>query len=247
MCYTEVMFIVSSDWHCQPEELIPEAMKLIGQAEPGDTLVGVGDLFDFLPLGKEKFKNSKAIDDFINLLGGREFYYVAGNHDPYPWVKERFSKHGNIKVVRNVNFDNRWYFRHGHGWSHDWWLLRHFAPSVVELMADRLPRPWYWFSKKMGWIPSEDKAAISSPYPLHYGEGRERMERQKYNDKVGVVWRNALRYAQHNNISVIVGHTHCSGVLIRANNGSKAVIADGGDLRDGTYLVIDADVQLCTL
>jgi len=232
------MFIVSSDWHCQPQELILQARELMGKALPGDTLVGVGDLFDFLPLGKDRFKNSKAIDDFIQLLGGREFYYVAGNHDPYPWVKERFSDYPNIKVARNVNFENRWYFRHGHGWSHDWWLLRPLAPGIVEFMADHLPRPWYWFSKKAGWIPSQDRGAI------YVGSPRER---QKYDDKVGIVWRNALFHAQHNNISVIVGHTHCSGVLKRASNGSKAVIADGGDLRDGTYLLIDDDIQLCTL
>lgn len=232
------MFIASSDWHCQPEELIPEARKLIGKAEPGDILVGVGDLFDFLPPGKDRFKNSKAIDDFIKLLGGREFYYVTGNHDPYPWVKERFKDHSNIKVVRDVNLEDRWYFRHGHGWSYDWWLLRHFAPGVVEFMSDHLPKPWYWFSKKMGWIPSQDKRAAYVGGPG---------ERQKYDDKVGIVWRNAIQHAQHNNISVIVGHTHCSGMLQRAMNGVKVVIADGGDLRDGTYLLIDDDIQLSTL
>ncbi len=232
------MFIVSSDWHCQPEELIPQAAELIGRAEPSDILIGVGDLFDFLPLGKEKFNNSRAIDDFINLLGGREFYYIAGNHDPFPWVKERFGSYSNIKVSRTVTFDNRWRFRHGHGWSCDWWLLRHFAPGVVEFMTDHLPTLWYWLSKKAGWIPSDHKRAV-----YFGGSG----ERQQYNDKVGIVWSNALQHAQHNDMSVIVGHTHCSGVLTRAKNGCKAVIADAGDLRDGTYLLIDDDIQLCTL
>ncbi len=233
------MFVVSSDWHCQPDELIPQAREIIGKAEPGkDILVGVGDLFDFLPLGKDRFKNSKAIDDFILALGGQTFYYVAGNHDPYPWVKERFKDYPNVMVVRHRSFEDKWYFRHGHGWSHNWWFLRHFAAGFVEFMTDHLPRLWYWFSRRMGWIPSKHREAA------HVGGPRER---HKYNDKVGIVWRNAIQHAQHNNISVIVGHTHCSGILKRAMNGLKAVIADGGDLRDGTYLLIDDDIQLCTL
>ncbi len=233
------MLIVSSDWHCQPEALIPQARELIEKAEPGkDALVGVGDLFNFLPMGKDKFKNSKAIDDFIKLLGGQTFYYVAGNHDPYPWVKERFKDYPNIIVARIVNFEDRWYFRHGHGWSIDWRLLRHFAPGVVEFMTEHFPTLWYWFTMKMGWIPSKQKEA------LYIGGPRER---QKYSDMVGIVWRHAIRHAQHNNLAVIVGHTHCSGILKRAMNGVKAVIADGGDLRDGTYLLIDDDIRLFTL
>jgi len=233
------MFLVSSDWHCQPDELIPQARELIGRAHPSkDTLVGVGDLFDFLPLGKDKFRNSKAIDDFIEALGGQTFYYVAGNHDPYRWVKERFKDYPNIIVERNRTFEGRWYFRHGHGWSHDWWLLRHFAAGLVEFMTEYFPGFWYRFSRRMGWIPSKHREAAT------VGGSRER---QKYNDKVGVVWRNAIRHAQHNNMSVIVCHTDCSGIMKRAMHGIRGIIADGGDLRDGTYLVIDDDLQLCTL
>ena len=232
------MLIVSSDWHCQPEELIPQARHIIEKADPGkDLLVGVGDLFNFLPLGKDKFKNSKAIDDFIRLLGGQTFYYVTGNHDPYPWVKQRFKDYPNIVVARIVNFKDRWYFRHGHGWSHDWWLLRHFAPRVVEFMTEHFPRFWYCLSRKMGWLPSKQKE-VADVAPS---------ERQKYDDAVGIVWRNDIQHAQHNNLAVIVGHTHCSGILRRALSGVRAVIADGGNLGDGTYLLIDDDIRLCTL
>jgi hypothetical protein len=88
-------------------------------------------------------------------------------------------------------------------------------------------------------MPSTHKEAA------HVGGHRER---HKYNDKVGIVWRNTIQHAQHNNISVIVGHTHCSGILKRAMDDEvKAIMADGGDLRDGTYLTIDDDIQLCTL
>jgi len=244
------MFLISSDWHCQPDELIPQARELIRMAQPGrDILVGVGDLFDFLPLGKDEFKNSKAIDDFIDALGGQTFYYVAGNHDPYRWVSERFRDYPNIIVMRSKTFEDKWHCRHGHGWSHDWWLLQHFAAGLVEHMAEYFPGFWYWFSRRMGWIPSTYKRATKAP---PFGSPREMKkylkERQKYNDKVGVVWRNAIRCAQHENVSVIVGHTHCSGILKRATmDGIRGVIADGGDLRDGTYVLIGDDIQLCTL
>lgn len=141
-------------------------------------------------------------------------------------------------MVRNVNFEDRWYFRHGHGWSVDWWLLRHFAPRFVEFMTEHFPTPWCWFSRKMGWIPSERKGAACVVGPR---------ERQKYDDMAGIVWRNAIRHAQPNNLAVIVGHTHCSGILRRAINGVRAVIADGGNLGDGTYLIIDDDIRLCPL
>lgn len=234
------MFVVSSDWHCQPDELIPQVKKLIEKAKPGeDILVGVGDLFDFLPLGKGKFKNSKAIDSFIELLGGRDFYYVTGNHDPYPWVRKRLKDYPNIKVYRTLNWDDKWYFRHGHSWADDWRYLRHIAPPFVEFMAEHCPRFWYWLSRRKGWMPSvyKEHGYIGSP-----------KERHKYNKAVGTVWRRAIRRAQHNALAVIIGHTHCSGTLRRAIDGEvKAVMADGGDLRDGTYLEIDDDIRLCTL
>lgn len=234
------MFLVSSDWHCQPDELIPQARELIKRADPGkDILVGVGDLFDFLPLGKDKFKDSKAIADFIEALGGQTFYYVAGNHDPYPWVRKRFKDYANIKVYRTLNWEDKWYFRHGHSWADDWRYLRHIAPRFVEFMAEHFPRFWLWFSRRMGWMPSTHKehGYVGSP-----------RERHKYNKAVGKVWRHAIRRAQHNDFTVMIGHTHCSGILRRAMDGEvKAVMADGGDLRDGTYLVIEDDIQLCTL
>ena len=234
------MFLASSDWHCQPDELIPQARELIGRSDPSkDTLVGVGDLFDFLPLGKDRFKNSKAIDDFIDALGGRTFYYVAGNHDPYPWVRKRFKNYANIKVYRTLNWEDKWYFRHGHSWADDWRYLRHIAPALVEFMAEHCPRLWYWFSRRMGWM--------SSAHKEHGYVGSPR-ERHKYNKAVGKVWRHAIRRAQHNDFTVMIGHTHCSGILRRAMDSEvKAVMADDGDLRDGTYLLIDDDIQLCTL
>ena len=233
------MFIVSSDWHCPPDGLIPQAKKLIEKAKPGeDILVGVGDLFDFIPLGMDKFKNSKAIDSFIELLGGQTFYYVGGNHDPYRWVRKRLKDYPNIKVSRTLNWENKLYFRHGHGWSADWRFLRHFAPQFVEFMTEYLPGPWYRFCKWVGWMPSERKKKSDAGGPK---------ERKKYDDAVRIVWRFAIRHAQHNSLSVVVGHTHCSATLRRAANGVKTVMADGGKLEEKTYLEIDDDIQLCTL
>ena len=234
------MFLVSSDWHCQPDALIPQARELIGKADPSkDTLIGVGDLFDFLPLGKDAFRSSKAIDDFVEALGGQTFHYVAGNHDPYPWVRKRFKDYANIKVYRILNWDDKWYFRHGHRWADDWRYLRYVAPALVEFMAEHCPRLWHWFSRRMGWMPSahREDGAAGSP-----------SERHKYNKAVGKVWRHAIRRAQHNDVALMIGHTHCSGILRRAMDGDvKVVMADDGTLKDGTYVTIDDDIKLCTL
>jgi formate C-acetyltransferase len=105
-------------------------------------------------------------------------------------------------------------------------------------MTEYFPGTWYLFSKLKGWIPSERKKKSDIGGPK---------ERKKYDDAVGIVWRNAIHHAQHNNVSVVIGHTHCSGILRRAMKGVNTVMADGGKLEEQTYLVIEEDIRLCIL
>ena len=227
------MTIVFSDSHCQPDRLSPQIAWVIARAvNEREPLVGVGDLFDLLPWGYDAFADCPAVKELVELLDGYLFDYVAGNHDPYRWVKRLFAPYGNIKVHRR--FDSLGlHFRHGHGWSIDWWFLQHFASDFVEFMADYFPRPWYWCSRKMGWIPSMKKPA--------------RMEESTmYNEAIGVVWNNAVKYAQNHGVTVIVGHTHAAAKLETLYGGRRVVLADGGNLSEGTYLQIRGrHIRLC--
>ena len=236
----EIIF-ESSDWHCDPDSLIEKAKEFISRGkQAGAIIVGGGDLFNLLPIGRDKFNGARVVNELVQVLDGYPFYYVSGNHDPYRWVVELFRDVPNIKVVKRLEgklAGRVYFFTHGHQWAIDWALLRHFAPRFVEFMVDYFPRLWYHFCQRVGWMASEAKRQASTGY----------WERQKYNDLTGIIWRNGIRFAQHNDCCVILGHTHTSGELRRftgASTGITSVMVDGGDLRDGTYVVVDRDARL---
>ena len=69
---------VSSDWHCEPEKLkkTVEAWITLGK-EGGHRLIGAGDLFDIIPLGKKQWKQADSIDRLVELLDGYDFDYES--------------------------------------------------------------------------------------------------------------------------------------------------------------------------
>jgi len=239
----EIIF-ASSDWHCDPDSLIDEAKEFIRRGKEAKTmLVGGGDLLNLLPIGREKFKGARVVNELVQALDGYPFHYVSGNHDPYRWVVELFRDFPNIKVMKWLEGElggQAYFFTHGHQWAIDWAFLRHFAPRFVEFMVDYFPKLWYRFCKRMGWMASEAKRQTGAGY----------RERQKYNDLTGIIWRGGIRFAQHRGCCVILGHTHTSGELKRFTGGNMGIISlmvDGGDLRDGTYVVVDSDARLVYL
>jgi predicted MPP superfamily phosphohydrolase len=207
----------SSDWHCDPNGLIDEAKEFIRRGkEAGATIVGCGDLLNLLPMGREKFNGAMVVNELVQALDGYPFYYVSGNHDPYPWVVELFRDTPNIEVVKRLESE---------------------LGGRTYLFTDHLPRLWYRFCKRVGWMASEAKRKASTGH----------RERQKYNDLTGIIWRNGIKFAQHDGCCVVLGHTHTSGEFKRfagGDTGIISVIVDGGDLRDGTYVVVDSDAHL---
>lgn len=237
----EEIIFESSDWHCEPDGLIDEAKEFIRRGKAAKAMiVGCGDLLNLLPLGREKFKGARVVKELVQSLDGYPFYYVSGNHDPYKWVAELFRDFPNVTVVKRLEreLEGRVYlFSHGHQWAIDWAFLRHFAPRFVEFMVDWFPKLWYRFCRRMGWMASEAKPKAATGH----------RERQKYDDFTGLIWRNGIRLAQHHGCCVILGHTHTSAELKRfvdENTGIVSVMVDGGDLRDGTYVVVDRDAHL---
>jgi len=236
----EIIF-ESSDWHCGPDGLSEEAKEFITRGKDATaTIVGCGDLFNLLPLGREKFEGSSAVKELIQALDGYLFHYVCGNHDPYRWVVELFRPFPNVEVKRRLEREvmgRTYLFTHGHQWAIDWALLRHIAPQFVEFMVDFFPKLWYRLCRRVGWLPSEAKPKAATGGKEH----------QKYDDLTGLIWRNGIRFAQHHSLCVVLGHTHTSAELKRfvdENTGTVSVMVDGGDLRDGTYVVVDRDAHL---
>ena len=90
---------VSSDWHCDPERLKEAVVSWVCLGKEGDhRLIGNGDLFDILPLGRAKWSNAASIEQLARLLDGYPFDYVAGNHDPYAIMKKLMAPYSNITV-----------------------------------------------------------------------------------------------------------------------------------------------------
>lgn len=225
----------SSDWHSPPEALIPEAKKFIREAKKCKaTIVGVGDLFDLLPLGRDKFKGCWAIDEMIDALGGYPFIYIGGNHDPSDWVKELFKRFPNVTVVKSILLEEggrNYRFIHGHQRS-DWWLWRHIAPGFVEFAVDHFPGAWYYLCVLLGWLPGvlKERVKLKPSYK----------ETTKLNLLISAIQNAWIRHAASEGISQVIGHTHKAfSATWWSPQGIELELLDGGNLPDGSMVEID--------
>ena len=251
-----------SDSHEQPWEMSLELREIIGMARKEQAvLVSDGDFIDMLPHGYDAWPGSPFLERLREALQGGDLWLVGGNHDPASWLKKLFSTWPNVHVERRIVW--RWTsgpgqrgieFRHGHGWSPDWWILRHFAPAFVEFMADHFPKQWYWFSRRMGWLPSrrreeaEVKIFRNRPIlrlgPELRAASTEPENERDYRMAILAVWNKAVAHAQSKDCRVIVGHTHSWGSL---HAGTEVLMADCGTLKEGKYIWIDRKIELCRL
>lgn len=224
----------SSDWHCGPDELTPEAREFIRLGKKiGALLIGNGDLFNFLPLGRDKYRKAKVFKEFVEELNGYPFVYITGNHDPFFWVVEELSGIPNIKILKGAEIlsgGRRYHFFHGHQRS-EWSILQHIAPDIVEFMVDNFPRQWYWLCEKLGWLSFYQK--------LKAQLGGQK-ERNKFNAMTLAVQDAWRKYAEKREISVVIGHTHKATLSYWFDfDRKKNFLVDGGNLGDGTFCRID--------
>ena len=233
---------VSSDWHCQPDRLKEAVVNWITLGKEGKhRLVGVGDLFDILPLGKEKWDNPSSIEQLAALLDGYHFDYVAGNHDPYNIMNKLLANYPDITLNKRMDMEEggrKYFLTHGHRWAIDWGFLglRYVAPWIVERMVDITPGTWYSFCRRVGWLASEPGSGASS------GKEEERIIKL-----TRIIWAGASEYALKNNCCVVIGHTHTTGRRERGISKrieSQAYMVDDGNLPDGTYVEITDDARL---
>lgn len=233
---------VCSDWHCQPDLLLKAVADWVRQGKEGHhRLVGNGDLFDIIPLGRKKWESADSIKQLAGALDGYPFDYVAGNHDPYPDMKNLMAMYPNITVHRRMEVREQgrdYCFDHGHRWAVDWGFLgiSRIAPGVVEFMVEHAPGLWYWICKRLGWLASQQTPGEAS------GKEGERITKM-----IRVIWAGATKYALGHGCCIIVGHTHMaarSEKAISKNMGFQAYLVDDGDIIDGTFVEITDDAQL---
>jgi len=215
----------SSDWHSSPHELSKSAKEFIDKAKvDADLIVGNGDLFDLMEYDWKKFVDCKAIQELKERLEGKEFVYVAGNHDPEKYVRKIIAG-PNIQVKRRefeVTLMGRTYhFTHGHRWAIDWSWLRKFSDILIVVVPPLYHR----------WLKWQNRV---SPRKL-----KEKEEIEKYNRKTGLIHSAASKLAEQKDKVVIVGHTHKPWF---AGDWESSLMYDDGDMLDSrTYLRIEGD------
>ena len=247
MAEKEKVTWVSSDWHCDQNKLKETVEKWIKQGkEEGHRLIGGGDLFDILPLGRKVWNSAASIKQLAAALDGYSFDYVAGNHDPYGDMKGLMAPYPNISMHKRMVFESggrTFFVTHGHRWSIDWGFLRlrNIAPPVVEFLANSPLRSlWYRFCRSRGWLARH-------PHP----NPRPGKEHEQINNLTRIIWAGASDHAIKKNCCVVIGHTHTTGRRERGvskKNPSQTYMIDDGNLPDGTYVKITGkDAELAFL
>ena len=264
----------SSDWHNPPDRLKESVRAFIQEARKGQRealekgqrvlVVGVGDLFELMLDGWESFIDAPAIHRLIEELGDLEFVYLAGNHDPLPWIEEVMVRSGQqMRPLPGFGLElegARYYFHHGHRWDMRARWIRVFTPLLMWLGSRGWLRGFLrWWTERMN--PGGLKARVkrleaerdSQPRGSDEWARLSRMlegERQRYNERIGWVHAGAGKHAEITGRVVICGHTHKPWRAAGFEGPTPVLcVHDDGDLVDSfTYLVIDASgVKLHTL
>jgi predicted phosphodiesterase len=214
----------SSDWHCGPKALSDNVRKFLDRAVvDSDLIIGNGDLFDVMREGLKSFVDCPSIRELKGRLQGKEFIYVTGNHDPEKYVR-RIIEAPHIKVV-GKNYDKtlgntRYRFVHGYHWGLIWSWLQYLCDLLILLRA-----AWVY-----NWWVNKVNSARQAKY---------KGEKEKYDRLTGHVHRGACKFAEQEDMVVIVGHTHKPWA---AGDWEKYFMYDDGDMLDsGTYLRIEDD------
>ena len=218
----------SSVWHSQPDEgLAPRVRSWILTGKEREAyLIGVGDLFDLVIFGSDVYRQSNAVTEFIDYLNGYPFTYVCGNHDPMRFVKE-LNLPPNIYVCKRLDLqqgETMWHFEHGYQLAADWKILSRYSPQFTEFMIDHFPKLWLKFCKSKGWIASGIKTT----------EGEQR----KYDEFIGTIHSAYVKFAEVNKTNCVIGHTHKAFKAISWAQTDERYLLDAGDLREGSYCVI---------
>ena len=215
------MILAASDLHLQPGEfpVFVHDFDAVVRFYKAD-VVFPGDIYDFLPIGMDSWRTlegRETVRRFEALFAGAVF--LEGNHTPLRWMKEMFSD--KAFLAKSCEADGV-HFEHGDRLAPDWRFLRRIAPPLVDFLSDHIPVEWRWLYQRLGWTPGKLKDV--------YGETSE------YTSLVEMIHHPyALDAIKHKRTNII-GHTHLSALR---EYGDKVVLADCGNLAEGTYVQID--------
>ena len=183
-------YLIGGDAHNPDGGLSPATKDFLSQE--ADEHIFIGDLFNLLELGVEKYRFSPAITELTGWARKRNITIVAGNHDPYEMLRE-ITPLG-VTVVRSLDV-GPYHLVHGHQFGGYWkWLsgfsfVQKYAPSIFAGLAKRgiqLSTPSVMATGKMG----------GSDVYVH---------------TLGFIWAQAMAYSQEIGKWVIMGHTHWQG------------------------------------
>jgi len=219
------MIFSSSDWHSPPDGLPQKVKEWIRSGkELNSKLIVVGDAFDLVIYGVDKYRNSIAVNDLIECLDGYNLDFICGNHDPIKFVT-KLNLPPNINVVKRVDvkFEGmNWHFEHGHRLG-GWGTVGKIIPTFTNFMAEHFPKSWYLICKRMGWLASSLKS---------------NGEREKYSKLIGLVHSAYLEYIEKNKVNCVIGHTHRTFASDVWTNSHKFTLLDCGNIGDGSYCLI---------
>jgi UDP-2,3-diacylglucosamine pyrophosphatase LpxH len=257
----------SSDWHNPPDKLKESVVAFLEQARKGQEdvekqgksvmVIGVGDLFDLTRHGWKAFISCQAIQELADELRGLKFVYVAGNHDPLPWIgKIMGAVDQRLKPIPHYGLridSQKYYFAHGHQWNAAARCLHLLTPLLIWLTSwSPVRRIVEWWMNRVNPTPGRIKQCMARlemerdcqpRRSARWSRVNRRLEseRERYNESIGWVHGGAGRHAETNGCVVICGHTH-KPWRAHAFEGERSVprLHDDGDLVDScTYLVIE--------
>jgi hypothetical protein len=224
---TDTFIFESSDWHSGPDVLPDYVLQWIALGKKkGARLIGNGDLFDLVLYPHDDYLQGNARLVLLLALNGYPFEYITGNHDPLNFVK-KLELPDNIKVSKSLDIWG-WHFEHGYQRALDWSVLSKVAPTFTNFMVDHAPHVWRCISLHMGWIASGVKPELDG-------------EHTNYTKFISTIHRAYLIFGQKQNRNCVIGHTHAAFEAKAWKVLHECSLLDGGNLRDGSYVVIDKD------
>lgn len=170
-----------ADLHLNPGD---NPVELYGEYD--GTLMLVGDTFNILPFGMERWDTPKGYETCI-WLGDMapHVLLLEGNHDPIQSLK-KLPLPDNVFAQKRCETPNL-VIRHGHEFTY-WWFLRWIAPQLCTLLADR--KWWFKFCERRGWTSTHKK--------MDCGFSRE----------IALYWAACMNWCEKHKRSLIVGHSH---------------------------------------
>jgi len=191
------IMVVISDTHLSPGDRPTRALRrAAARAKISGTLVLDGDILNIMPYGLKQWRTPRGV--FTRMALSRllrpipNVIYICGNHEGrQAWIRQLLGPNTHVKICRRYE-TGPYVFTHGHRKT-EWRFLELIADDWHELVTTNAltRRLWYWFSKKMGWMP-----------------GSHPKKARKQSAWTGLYWGLVYWSAIKEEAIYVVGHSH---------------------------------------